>query len=138
MWFIYILFVVSFLMFPPAEVDVHLHSICGQLSYVSHYGSGCGQHGACWSAFSSWVKPEIKSFEQETNFAVRNFRHKNNESFQQKVFAYFIYTPTLLLVRHEGKYFNPRHNNSTFLICADISLSNFLTLLLFLFSSYTI
>jgi hypothetical protein len=26
---------------------VHLHSICGQLSYVYHCGSGCGQHGAC-------------------------------------------------------------------------------------------
>ncbi len=124
MWFMCILFVVSFLMFATVAVDVvHLHSIWGQLSYVSHCGSGCGQHGACWSVFSSWVMPEIKSFEQETNFAVRNFRHRNNESFQQKAFAYFIYiyTPTLLLVRHEGKYFNPRHNNSTFLICGEIS-----------------
>jgi hypothetical protein len=84
------------------------------------------------------VKPEIKSFEQDTNFAVRNFRHKNNESFQQKVFAYFIYTPILLLVRREGKYFNPRHNNSTFLICTETILSNFLTLLLFLLSPYTV
>jgi hypothetical protein len=53
MWFICILFVVSFLMFPTVAVDVvHLHSICDQLSYVSHCGSGCGSSGFyLWSAF---------------------------------------------------------------------------------------
>ncbi len=40
MWFIFFLFVVSFLKFPTVVVDVvHVHSICGQLSYVSHCGS---------------------------------------------------------------------------------------------------
>ncbi len=43
MWFICILYVYSFLMFPTVAVDVvHVHFICGQLSYVSHCGSRCG------------------------------------------------------------------------------------------------
>jgi hypothetical protein len=53
MWFMCILFVVSFLMFPSVAVDVvHVHSICGQLSYFSHCGSGCGSCAFyLWSAF---------------------------------------------------------------------------------------
>jgi hypothetical protein len=53
MWFICILFVVSCLMFPTVAGDVvHLHSICDQLSYVSHCDSGCGSCAFyLWSAF---------------------------------------------------------------------------------------